>query len=155
VIYLVGTPTEAHNLQATVDSKTCLSCHQHILRVSEVAPRDLPAPVKEVGLVMGHRQHMTAFNIRGQGEGCMTCHAGVVHDQPIKGYPMVIPRGHVTADSKPWLPAHPEGSHLYVRALRDCFHCHDGKTQHQGKSLDRKCETCHLPEKISGTLLFN
>lgn len=154
-IYFFGTPTDAHNLQARVDSGVCLSCHRHILRVSETAPRDLPPPVKEVGLVMGHRQHMEAFKARGQEEGCTTCHAGVVHDEPIKSYPIVIPRGHVSTDSKPWYPTHPEGTHLRARGLSDCFRCHDGKTEYRGKVLDRKCETCHIPDRISGTLLFN
>ena len=147
-------PTDAHNLKSKVDSGVCLSCHQHILRTSEVAPRDLPPPVKEVGLVMSHRKHMEAFGIAEQGEGCTTCHSGVVHDTPIKGYPIVVPRGHVSADSKPWYPAHPEGSYLHTRALKDCFRCHDGKTEHQGKVLDRKCETCHLPDKIKSFLSF-
>jgi nitrate/TMAO reductase-like tetraheme cytochrome c subunit len=154
-IYLFGTPTDAHNLKAKVDSEVCLSCHRHILRVSEMAPRDLPPPVNAVGLVMSHRQHMEAFKVRRQDEGCTTCHSGVVHDDPIKGYPMVIPRGHVSTDAKPWYPTHPEGSHLHARALNDCFRCHDGKTQYQGKIVDRKCETCHIPDKISGALLFN
>ena len=153
-IYLFGTPTDSHNLKAKVDSEVCLSCHRHILRVSEVATRDLPAPVKDVGLVMSHRKHMEAFGARAKGEGCTTCHSGVVHDQPIKGYPIVIPRGHVSADSKPWYPDHPEGSYLRTRALSDCFQCHDGKTEHQGKVLDRKCETCHLPERIKQFLSF-
>lgn len=155
VVYVFGTPTNAHNLKARVDSGVCLSCHRHILRVSEIAPRDLPPPVNEVGLVMSHGRHMEAFRARGQDEGCTTCHSGVVHDEPIKGYPIVIPRGHVSADSKPWYPAHPEGSYLRARALNDCFRCHDGKAQHGGKTLSRKCEVCHLPEKISGALLFN
>lgn len=154
-IYLFGTPTDAHNLRATVDSNVCLSCHRNILRVSEVAPRDLPSPVKEVGLVMSHRKHIEAFAKRGQGEGCTTCHAGVVHDRPIKGYPIVLPRGHVTADSKPWNPDHPEGSSLRARALNDCFRCHDGKAEHDGRVLSRKCETCHLPEKIKDFLLID
>ncbi len=153
-IYLFGTPTASHDLKAKVDSNVCLSCHQHILRTSEVAPRDLPPPVKDVGLVMSHRKHMEAFGVRGQGEGCTTCHSGVVHDQPIKGYPIVIPRGHVSADSKPWHPGYPEGSVLRTRALNDCFRCHDGKAEHQGKVLDRKCETCHLPDKIKEFLSF-
>jgi cytochrome c nitrite reductase small subunit len=154
-IYVFGTPTDAHNLKAKVDSGVCLSCHRHILRVSETASRDLPSPVNEVGLVMKHRQHMEAFSVRGQSEGCTTCHAGVVHDVPIKGYPVVIPRGHVSTDSQPWHPTHPEGSYLRERALSDCFRCHDGKAQYGGNVLDRKCETCHIPEKISGILLFN
>ena len=153
--YFLGDPPDAHNLRATVESGVCLQCHRHILRVSEVAPRDLPTPVNSVGLVMNHRQHMEAFQTRGQGEGCTTCHAGVVHDEPIKGYPTVIPRGHVSADSQPWYPNHPEGSLLRNRGLSDCFRCHDGKAQYQGKVLGQKCETCHLAEKISGALLFN
>lgn len=147
--YLAGTYPDVHNLKAQVESDICLSCHRHIARVSEVAPRDLPLPVKEVGLIMSHRKHMEAFQVRGQGEGCTTCHAGVVHDRPIKGYPIVIPRGHVSADDRPWYPDHPEGSYLRKRALNDCFRCHDGKTEYQGRVLDRKCETCHLAEKIA------
>ena len=154
-IYLFGTATDPHNLQATVGSTVCLNCHRNILRMSEVAPRDLPAPVNDVGLVMSHRKHIDAFAKRGQGEGCTTCHSGVVHDQPIKGYPIVIPRGHLSADSKPWYPDHPEGSYLRKRALTDCFRCHDGKTEYEGKVVSRKCETCHLPEKIRNALLFN
>lgn len=148
VRYAFGASVDLHNLHANVDSGRCLSCHRNILRVSEVAPRDLPAPVKEVGLIMSHRKHMEAFERSGNGEGCMACHAGVVHDQPIKGYPIVVPRGHVSADSKLWAPDHPEGSHLRARALKDCFRCHDGKTEYQGKVVERKCEVCHLPEKI-------
>jgi hypothetical protein len=151
-VYVFGTPREPSNLRAHVGSDVCLSCHRGILRVSEVAPRDLPPPVKDVGLVVAHRKHMEAFGIRGRDEGCTTCHSGVVHDQLIKGYPIVIPRGHVSADSQPWFPRHPEGSYLRTRALNDCFRCHDGKAEHQGKVLDRKCETCHLPEKIKEVL---
>jgi hypothetical protein len=154
-IYLFATPTDPHNLQAKVDSAICLSCHRNILRMSEVAPRDLPPPVNDVGLVMSHRKHIDAFAKRGQGEGCTTCHSGVVHDQPIKDYPIVMPRGHLSADNKPWYPDHPEGSYLRTRALTDCFRCHDGKTEYEGKVVSRKCETCHLPEKISNALLFN
>lgn len=154
-IYVFGTPTDPHNLKTKVDSNVCLGCHRNILRMSEVAPRDLPPPVKDVGLVMGHRKHIEAFSARGRGEGCTTCHSGIVHERPIKGYPIVIPRGHVTADGQPWLPDHPEGSYLRTRALADCFRCHDGKAEHQGKVLNHKCETCHIPEKISNTLLFN
>lgn len=93
-IYLFGTPTDPHNLQAKFDSAVCLSCHRNILRMSEVALRDLPPPVNEVGLVMSHRKHIEAFAKRGQGEGCTTCYSGVVHEQPIKVYPIVMPRGH-------------------------------------------------------------
>ncbi|MDE3019384.1 MAG: NapC/NirT family cytochrome c [Nitrospirota bacterium] len=153
-IYLFGTPTDAHNLQATVSSEVCIGCHRAILRVSEVATRDLPPPVKDVGLVMGHKTHMEAFAKRGQGEGCTTCHARVVHEQPIKGYPVVIPRGHVAVDGKPYYPDHPEGSKLRASAMNDCFRCHDDKTEHEGKVLSKKCETCHIPDKI-GDFLFN
>lgn len=153
-IYVFGTPIDPHNLQATVSSEVCIGCHRAILRVSEVAARDLPPPVKDVGLVMGHRKHMEAFAKRGQGEGCTTCHARVVHEQPIKGYPVVIPRGHVAVDGKPYYPDHPEGSKLRTSAMNDCFRCHDGKTEHEGKVLSKKCETCHLPDKI-GDFLFN
>ncbi len=155
MIHLFGTPTDSHNLQAKVASDVCLGCHRNILRVSEIATRDLPPPVKDVGLVMSHRAHMEVFGARGQGEGCTTCHSGVVHEKPIKGYPIVIPRGHVSADSQPWPPDHPEGSYLRTRALSDCFRCHDGKTEYKGKPISRKCETCHLPDKIGAALLFN
>src|SRR5206468_5303368 len=64
-----GTPTDAHNLQATVHTEVCLSCHRAILRVSEVAVRDLPPPVQKVGLVMSHRKHIEAFAKRAKGEG--------------------------------------------------------------------------------------
>lgn len=151
-IYLFGAPTDSHNLQATVSSDVCLSCHRAILRVSEVAVRDLPPPVKEVGLIMSHRKHIEAFAKREKSEGCTTCHSRVVHEKPIKGYPIVIPRGHVAVDSRPYNPDHPEGSKLRSSALNDCFRCHDGKSTHEGKVLSKRCETCHLPEKISGFL---
>ncbi len=154
-IHVFGTPTDSYNLEAKVDSVVCLSCHRNILGVSEVAPRDLPPPVNEVGLIMSHRKHIEAFALRGQGEGCTTCHSGVVHEAPIKGYPIVLPRGHVSADAQPWYPNHPEGSYLRTRALMDCLRCHDGKTEHNGKVLSRECATCHLQEKLSRALLFN
>ena len=154
LITLFGSPTSPHNLQSTVHTEVCLSCHQAILRVSEVATRDLPSPVKEVGLRMSHRKHMKAFEQRGQGEGCTTCHSRVVHGTPIKNYPIVIPRGHVKADSDPWYPEHPEGSYLRKAALADCFRCHDGNSTHEGKVISQKCQTCHIPEKIKEFLLF-
>lgn len=147
-----GRPTAPHDLGATVHSELCLSCHREILRVSEVAPRDLPPPVKDVGLVMSHRKHMDAFAKRGKGEGCTTCHSRVVHGEPIKGYPIVVPRGHVEADGKPHEPRHPKDSVLYRKAMADCFRCHDGKTEHEGAVLSRRCETCHLPEKVKDLL---
>ncbi|HJR77776.1 MAG TPA: NapC/NirT family cytochrome c [Nitrospiraceae bacterium] len=153
-ISLFGTPPPSHDLQSHVDSSVCLSCHRNILRVSEIAVRDLPPPVKDVGLIMSHRKHMDAFAERAKGEGCTTCHGGVVHDRPIKDYPIVIPRGHVSADSKPWLPEYPENSVLRRRALSDCFRCHDNKTEHKGAVVSRKCEICHLPEKLEQFLSF-
>ena len=153
-ITLFGTPTDAHNLQAAVSSDVCITCHRHILRVSEVAVRDLPPPVKDVGLIMSHRKHMEAFAKRGQDEGCTTCHSRVVHEKPIKGYPMVIPRGHVSEDSRPYYPDHPEGSKLHQAAVADCFGCHDGKSTYEGKVVSNRCGTCHLPDKI-GNFLFN
>lgn len=154
LITLFGSPTEPHNLEATVHSDVCVSCHRAVLLVSEVAPRDLPRPVKDVGLVMSHRKHIAAFAKRGQGEGCTTCHARVVHGKPIKGYPVVIPRGHVKSDAEPFYPDHPEGSTLWKSALADCFRCHDGKSTYEGKVLSQKCEVCHLPDKIKEILLF-
>ncbi len=152
-ITVFGTPTEPHDLDATVHSEMCLDCHRAILRVSEVATRDLPPPVKDVGLVMSHRRHMEVFAKRGKGEGCTTCHSRVVHEKPIKGYPIVIPRGHVSTDAKPYYPEHPEGSVLRGKALADCFRCHDGKAEHEGRVVSNKCETCHLPDKVQ-ELLF-
>src|SRR6188472_96011 len=78
-IYVFGKPTDAHNLKAKVDSGVCLSCHRHILRVSETATRDLPSPVKEVGLIMVHRRHLKPFKDRGQDEGCTTCNSAVLN----------------------------------------------------------------------------
>jgi nitrate/TMAO reductase-like tetraheme cytochrome c subunit len=152
-IYTFGSPTDAHNLRATVATDVCMSCHHAILRVSEIAVRDLPPPVKDVGLIMSHRKHMEAFGKRGKGEGCTTCHTRIVHEKPIKGYPIVIPRGHVSVDNQPHYPDHPEGSKLRAVAMADCFRCHDGKSEHEGKVLSKRCETCHLPEKI-GKFLF-
>lgn len=149
---IFGLATDPHNLNATVYSEMCLGCHREILRVSEVAARDLPPPVRDVGLIMSHRAHMDAFAARGQGEGCTTCHSRVVHETPIKGYPIILPRGHVEADSKPYEPAHPRDSVLYKKAMADCFRCHDGTTQYNGKVLSRKCETCHSPDKVQDLL---
>ncbi len=152
LLTLFGRGSDPHNLNATVYSEMCMGCHREILRVSEIATRDLPPPVREVGLVMSHRKHMDAFGKRGQREGCTTCHSRVVHDTPIKGYPIVVPRGHVEADAKPHEPAHPKDSILYKKAMGDCFRCHDGTTSYEGKVLSRACETCHLPEKVKDLL---
>lgn len=151
-ITLFGTPTEPHNLESHVYSSVCISCHRAILRVTEVSPRDLPLPVKEVGLIMDHRQHMKAFEKRDKGEGCTTCHSRVVHGQPVKGYPIVIPRGHVKLDDQPHEPDLPSESKLWSQTMADCLRCHDGKQTYGEKVLSDKCETCHLPDKIGGFL---
>ena len=151
-ITFFGTPTEPHNLQSHVYSSVCLGCHRAILRVTEVSSRDLPSPVKNVGLIMDHREHMAAFEKRGQGEGCTTCHSRVVHGTPIKGYPIVIPRGHVKLDDQPHTPDLPPDSTLWKTTMADCMRCHDGKQTHEGEVLSNRCETCHLPDKIGGFL---
>jgi cytochrome c nitrite reductase small subunit len=151
-ITLFGTPTDPHNLESHVYSSMCISCHRGILRVTEVAARDLPVPVKEVGLIMSHRKHMEAFEKRGKGEGCTTCHGRVVHGAPIKGYPIVIPRGHVTLDDQPHEPDFPKDSVLWKASQADCLRCHDGEQTHEGEVLSKRCETCHLPDKIGGFL---
>src|SRR2546426_662965 len=142
-------PKKPEDLKATVYSEICLSCHRNMLRISEIAERDLPGPLKKAGLIMEHRKHMEAFQKRGKGEGCTTCHATVVHAKPYKGYKIVIPRGHIKMDELPkaeqvaieaaMVKAHREG---------DCFRCHDGKTEYEGKVLSRKCLTCHIDEKL-------
>lgn len=152
-ITFFGTPTKPENLKAEVESSVCLGCHRAILRVSEVAIRDLPPPVKDLGLVMSHGKHMEAFAKRGKGEGCTTCHARVVHGTPIKGYPIVLPRGHVELDPRPYYPDYPQGSQLWNSTLADCLRCHDGVTTFNGNVLSKKCETCHIPEKV-GEFLF-
>lgn len=153
IITFLGTPTEPFDLRAQVDSQVCLRCHRAILRVSEVSQRDLPSPVNDIGLIMSHRKHMEAFSGRGKGEGCTTCHARVVHGKPVKGYPIVIPRGHVKLDMKPHYPEYPEGSVLWNSALSDCMRCHNSQETYQGKALSKDCDVCHLPEKI-GDFLF-
>jgi len=151
-ITLLGTPTEPHNLESHVYSSMCISCHRAILRVTEVSVRDLPAPVNDVGLIMNHRKHMEAFEKRGQGEGCTTCHGRVVHGTPIKAYPIVIPRGHVKLDDQPHEPDHPKDSVLWKASMADCLRCHDGEQTYEGEVLSNRCETCHLPDKIGGFL---
>jgi len=64
----------------------------------------------------------------------------------------VIPRGHVKLDMQPYHPEFPKGSQLWNSALADCIRCHDGKKTYEGKLLSKKCETCHIPEKISDFL---
>ena len=151
-ITFLGTPAEPHNLAAHVDSSVCIRCHRAILRVTEVSIRDLPKPVKEVGLIMNHREHMKAFEKRGKGEGCTTCHGRVVHGAPIKGYPIVIPRGHVKLDDQTHEPDLPKDSVLWKSDMADCLRCHDGEQTHEGEVLSNHCETCHLPDKIGGFL---
>ena len=151
-ITFFGTPTEPHNLQSHVYSSVCLGCHRAILRVNEVSGRDLPSPIKEVGLIMDHRRHLEAFDKRGRGEGCTTCHSRVVHGRPIKNYQIVIPRGHVKLDDRPHTPDLPPDSKLWKATMADCMRCHDGKQTYEGEVLSNRCETCHLPDKIGGFL---
>src|SRR5438270_5160903 len=94
-VTFLGRPKRSEDLKATVHSEVCLSCHRNMLRISELATRDLSGPLKKAGLIMEHRKHMEAFNKRGKGEGCTACHATGVHSQQYKGYSMVVPRGHV------------------------------------------------------------
>jgi cytochrome c nitrite reductase small subunit len=143
-VTVFGTPKKPEDLKAVVHSELCLSCHHNMLRISELASRDLPPPVKDVGLIMEHRKHMKAFEKRGKGEGCTTCHSTVVHSTPYKGYPIVIPRGHIQLDALPAAEqAKLEASMAKAHRSWDCLHCHDGKQEYNGKILSRKCLTCH------------
>jgi len=123
-----------------------------MLRISELATRDLSGPLKKAGLIMEHRKHMEAFNKRGKGEGCTTCHATVVHSQPYKGYSIVVPRGHIKIDELPKAEREAlDVSMVKAHRTADCFRCHDGKQEYKGKILSRKCETCHT-QALSETL---
>jgi hypothetical protein len=42
-----------------------------------------------------------------------------------------------------------ESSMVNAHRGADCFRCHDGKTEYEGKVLSRKCLTCHLSENLS------
>ena len=151
-VTLVGTPKRPEDLKATVHSEVCLSCHRNMLRISELATRDLSGPLKKAGLIMEHRKHMEAFNKRGKGEGCTTCHATVVHSQPYKGYSSVVPRGHIKLDELPKAEREAlDASMVKAHRTTDCFRCHDGKQEYKGKILSRKCETCHT-QALSETL---
>jgi len=150
MVTLFGTPPQPEDLKTTVYSELCLSCHQNMLRISEIAERDLPGPLKKAGLIMEHRKHMEAFEKRGKGEGCTTCHATVVHAKSYKGYKIVIPRGHIRIDEIPKAEqASIEAAMVKAHRETDCFRCHDGKTEYEGKVLSRKCLTCHLGENLS------
>jgi hypothetical protein len=97
---------------------------------------------------------MEAFKKRGKGEGCTTCHATVVHAKPYKDYKIVIPRGHIKLDDIPKAEkASIEATMVKAHRAADCFRCHDGKTEYEGKVLSRKCLTCHVSENLS-ELLF-
>ncbi len=147
-----GTPKKPDELKATVYSEVCLSCHQNMLRISEIAQRDLPEPLKKPGLKMAHRKHMEAFKKRWPEEGCTTCHATVVHAKPYKGYPIVVPRGHIKMDEIPKAEqATIEAAMVKAHRTLDCFRCHDNKTEYEEKVISRKCETCHT-EGISEIL---
>jgi cytochrome c nitrite reductase small subunit len=151
-VTFVGTPKRPEDLKATVHSEVCLSCHRNMLRISELATRDLSGPLKKAGLIMEHRKHMEAFNKRGKGEGCTTCHATVVHSQPYKGYSSVVPRGHIKLDELPKAEREAlDASMVKAHRTSDCFRCHDGKQEYEGKILSRKCETCHT-QALSETL---
>ena len=151
-VTFVGTPKRPEDLKATVHSEVCLSCHRNMLRISELATRDLSGPLKKAGLIMEHRKHMEAFNKRGKGEGCTTCHATVVHSQPYKGYSSVVPRGHIKLDELPKAEREAlDASMVKAHRTTDCFRCHDGKQEYKGKILSRKCETCHT-QALSETL---
>src|SRR5438128_2086888 len=124
-VTVFGTPKKPEDLKATVYSEVCLSCHRNMLRISEIAERDLPGPLKKAGLIMAHRKHMEAFQKRGKGEGCTTCHATVVHAKPYKGYKIVIPRGHIRLDEIPKAEqASIETSMVTAHREADCFRCH-------------------------------
>jgi cytochrome c nitrite reductase small subunit len=151
-ITVFGTPKKPEDLKATVHSEVCLSCHHNMLRISEITTRDLPEPLKKPGLIMEHRKHMEAFKKRGKGEGCTTCHATVVHAKPYKGYPIVIPRGHIKLDEIPKAEQVAiESAMVKAHRAGDCFKCHDNQMQYEGKVLSRKCVTCHT-EGISDIL---
>ena len=151
-VTFVGRPKRPEDLKATVHSEVCLSCHRNMLRISELATRDLSGPLKKAGLIMEHRKHMEAFNKRGKGEGCTTCHATVVHSQPHKGYSSVVPRGHIKLDELPKAEREAlDASMVKAHRTTDCFRCHDGKQEYKGKILSRKCETCHT-QALSETL---
>jgi len=151
-VTLFGHPKKPEDLKTTVYSEICLSCHRNMLRISELATRDLPGPLKKAGLIMEHRKHMEAFRKRAKGEGCATCHATVVHSRPYKGYPIVVPRGHIKLDDLPKAEQEAlEASIAKAHRTSDCFQCHDGKQAYAGKVLSRKCETCHT-EALSETL---
>ena len=151
-VTFVGRPKRPEDLKATVHSEVCLSCHRNMLRISELATRDLSGPLKKAGLIMEHRKHMEAFNKRGKGEGCTTCHATVVHSQPYKGYSSVVPRGHINLDELPKAEREAlDASMVKAHRTTDCFRCHDGKQEYKGKILSRRCETCHT-QALSETL---
>jgi len=151
-VTLFGHPKPPEDLKATVHSEVCLACHANMLRISELATRDLPEPLKKAGLIMEHRKHMEAFKKRDKGEGCATCHSTVVHSRPYKGYPIVVPRGHIKMDDLPKAERETlEASMVKAHRSNDCFQCHDGKQEYAGKILSRKCETCHT-EALSETL---
>src|SRR5512132_4341375 len=143
-VTVAQTPKKPEDLKATVHSEVCLSCHQNMLRISELATRDLPGPLQKAGLIMEHRKHMEAFRKRAKGEGCATCHATVVHSRPYKGYPIVVPRGHTKLDDLHKAEQETlEASMAKAHQTSDCVQCHDGKQESAGKVLSRKCETCH------------
>lgn len=118
-------------IKTDVSSKVCIRCHREIMRISEIAKRDLPERLNRVGLIMEHKKHLEAFKdqqFRQQGEGCTVCHSRIVHGFRFKGYPIIVP------------------------AEKECFRCHDGKKTYKEKILSKKCPTCHTQEGLSGFL---
>ena len=99
-IYLFGTPTDAHNLtsQGGLQRLSQLSSaySAHIGSGAEGSSR----------AIEGRRSHHEPSKAHGgvwatriKGRVVLPAIQGVVHDRPIKGYPIVIPRGHVSADT--------------------------------------------------------
>lgn len=121
-------PPDPQEIRSHVSSMACIRCHMEIMRISEIARRDLPDRLNRVGLIIEHKRHLEAFKnqqFRQERDGCTVCHSKVVHGSKFKGYPVIIPRE------------------------EDCFRCHDEKRSYKGKILSRKCPTCHTQEGLS------
>jgi nitrate/TMAO reductase-like tetraheme cytochrome c subunit len=55
--------------ETRIPSENCQYCHQAAMYRKEVWPKDLPAGLAEIGLVMDHRKHVLA-----KDDTCATCH---------------------------------------------------------------------------------
>jgi len=131
LIVQILNPPDPATIKSQVSSMVCIRCHMEIMRISEIAKRDLPERINKVGLVMEHKRHIEAFKdqqFRQEGDGCTICHSRIVHGARFKGYPIVIP------------------------SEKQCFRCHDGKRSYNGKILSKKCSTCHTQEGLSDFL---